>query len=152
VDVQVASTVRHEWSLDDGRRLFVGRLAGMDEQLQGLLTAWWGKPHPTNSIHGDFCMRMFGSAKSDDSEISGKLYLKTIVLAALSVSTAAFGADWEMRVTDNAAMEISHSQVPIVKADYCFWGAKWNYAGVKAQMGESQGSDRTFPATSRRSV
>ncbi len=70
--------------------------------------------------------------------------MKTIVLVAVSVSTAVFGADWEMRVTDNAAVEISHSQVPIVKADYCFWGTKWSYAGAKVQMGQSRGSDKTF--------
>ena len=89
-------------------------------------------------------MRMFGSVKSDNIKISGKLHLKTVILAAVSVSTAVFGANWEMRVTENAAMEISHSQVPIVKADYCFWGAKWSYAGTKAQLRESQGSDKTF--------
>ncbi len=89
-------------------------------------------------------MRMFGCAKTADRVGSAKLRLVTILVAAVFLSAPVFGADWEMRVTDNAAVEISHLQVPIVKADYCFWGAKWSYAGAKAQMGEPQGSDRAF--------
>ncbi|MHC4582388.1 MAG: glycoside hydrolase 5 family protein, partial [Planctomycetota bacterium] len=71
-----------------------------------------------------------------------RLYLGTILVVLISAPV--FGADWEMRVTDDAGLEISHLQTPIVKADYCFWGAKWKYAGANMQMGQPHGSDKTF--------
>jgi len=89
-------------------------------------------------------MRLSVHVKTADRADSKRLYLETILVAVLFLSVPASGADWEMRVTDDAAVEISHSQVPIVKADYCFWGTKWSYAGAKAQMGQSRGSDKTF--------
>lgn len=89
-------------------------------------------------------MGTFEAEESINRTVLGKLHSGMILAAVVFLSTAVFGADWEMRVTDNAALEITHSQVPIVKADYCFWGKKWNYAGAKAQMGESEGGARTF--------
>jgi hypothetical protein len=88
-------------------------------------------------------MQMSRSVRAAKRAASAKLRLGIILVVAF-LSAPAFSADWEMRVTDNAAMEISHLQVPIVGADYCFWGAKWSYAGAKAQMNESLGSDKTF--------
>ncbi|MHC4300850.1 MAG: glycoside hydrolase 5 family protein, partial [Planctomycetota bacterium] len=67
-----------------------------------------------------------------------------VLSVVVFLSATTFGADWEMRVTDNGGLEVSRSQVPIVRADYCFWGANWKYAGAKAQMGEPRGSDKTF--------
>ncbi len=89
-------------------------------------------------------MLSLGYARTADRAASEKLYLGTILVAVLFLSTTALGADWEMRVTDGAGLEISHSQVPIVKAVYCFWAKNWSYAGAKAQTGQSQGSDKTF--------
>ncbi len=89
-------------------------------------------------------MRLSGYAKTADRAGSGRLHLGTILVAAVFLSPPAFGADWEMRVTDDAAVEILRSQVPVVRASYCFWGEKWSWAGVKAQVGEPQGADETF--------
>jgi hypothetical protein len=89
-------------------------------------------------------MRFLGYAKIVDRVASAGPNLGTIVIAVAFLSAPAFGADWEMRVTDDAALEISRSQVPVVKASYCFWGQKWSYAGTKARIGESRGPDKTF--------
>ncbi|UCE47608.1 MAG: cellulase family glycosylhydrolase, partial [Phycisphaerales bacterium] len=89
-------------------------------------------------------MRLFGYAKSADSAASKRRLFGTILIAVVFLSGIAFGADWEMRVTDGAALEISHSKVPIVKADYCFWGSSWSWAAVKARIGEPKGGDKAF--------
>ena len=75
---------------------------------------------------------------------SAKPCLGTILVAVVFLSAPACGADWEMRVTDDAALEISHLQVPVVKASYCFWGERWSYASVKGRIGESRGPGKTF--------
>jgi len=89
-------------------------------------------------------MNMFYSVKTTKAAAIAKLYLGIILAVVVFLSGSAFGADWEMRVTDDAALEISCSQVPVVKASYCFWGEKWSYAGTKGQIGESCGPGKTF--------
>ncbi len=81
--------------------------------------------------------------KAAGRTVSKILSLSTVFIIVV-LSRAVLAADWDMRVTDDAAVEISRLQVPVVKANYCFWGANWNWAGVKMQMGKSQGSSKTF--------
>ncbi|HEC02318.1 MAG TPA: hypothetical protein ENI81_02180, partial [Phycisphaerales bacterium] len=54
-----------------------------------------------------------------------RLNLGAILAVFVLLSTPAFGAAWEMRVTGDGAMEISCSQVPVVQAGYRFWGQNW---------------------------
>jgi hypothetical protein len=72
------------------------------------------------------------------------LHFGAIFAAVVVISTAAVAADWEVQITDSASLTVRHLQVPVVQANYCFWGANWSWAGVKMQMGESQRSSRTF--------
>ena len=74
---------------------------------------------------------------------SSKSYLG-IILAAVAISVPAAAADWEMRATEDAAIEISHLQAPVVKAGYVFWGAEWDYAGAKMGLDMSNAADKTF--------
>ena len=89
-------------------------------------------------------MQLFCSVKTAKGTAIAKLYLGMILAAAVFLSGSTFGADWEMRVTEDAALEISCSQVPVVRASYRFWGQKWSYAGTKARIGESRGPGKTF--------
>jgi len=89
-------------------------------------------------------MQMFCPVKKDNRTAIAKLYLGMLLAVAVFLLGSTFGADWEMRVTDDAAMEISRSKVPVVQAGYRFWGQKWSYAGTKALIGESRGAGKTF--------
>jgi hypothetical protein len=40
------------------------------------------------------------------------------------------GADWTMTVEKNVTVVVRHHAVPVVAAQYCFWGANWAYAGA----------------------
>lgn len=81
---------------------------------------------------------------SSGSSAWRRLLAMTILAVVAVFPEAASGAAWEMRVTDGAALEISHLQVPVVQADYCFCGPKWSWAAVKARTGEPHGADKTF--------
>jgi len=57
----------------------------------------------------------------------------------LALAAAAPAADWEMAATNDAAVVVSLKKAPVVKASYCFWGAKWKYAGARIRLGPKQG-------------
>ncbi|MHC4496442.1 MAG: cellulase family glycosylhydrolase, partial [Planctomycetota bacterium] len=61
-------------------------------------------------------MRSFEYARTADRTASTRLRSGTILIAVMFLSAPVSGADWEMRVTDDAAMEISRLQVSVVGA------------------------------------
>jgi hypothetical protein len=71
-------------------------------------------------------------------------HVSAVVICVAIGSTSLGAFPWEMRINENASIEIRHQQTPVVKADYCFWGANWNWAGVKMRLTDSPGNRKTF--------
>lgn len=60
-----------------------------------------------------------------------------LLLALLAgVAAPAGAAEWEMRVTDDAAVTLLHRQAPVVTSHYVFWGADWKWAGASLRLGQ----------------
>jgi hypothetical protein len=59
-------------------------------------------------------------------------------------ASAAWAADWEVRVTPGASFEVLHRQVPVVRAAYGFWGANWKYAAASLHLEGSLAKGYTF--------
>lgn len=63
-------------------------------------------------------------------------------LAAAAAALAAgpvLAAGWEMKVSDEGAVEVLYEHAPLVTANYCFWGADWKWAGAAMKVGEADG-------------
>lgn len=76
--------------------------------------------------------------------VSSKSFLAAILIAVVLLSLPAAGADWEMRPTEDASIEIFHLHTPIITVNYCFWGINWSWADAKMTLGELQGGRQTF--------
>ena len=68
------------------------------------------------------------------------------IIGLLLALTASFahGAQWQARVTDDAAVEVLCDGVPVIRSNYVFWGPKWKWAGAEMNLGTSSKSGTTF--------
>ena len=61
------------------------------------------------------------------------------MLAAMVLGAAVAGkapaADWEMTTTGDGALAVLLKKAPVIQASYCFWGARWKYAGARVRIG-----------------
>ncbi|MHC4177915.1 MAG: glycoside hydrolase 5 family protein [Planctomycetota bacterium] len=73
-----------------------------------------------------------------------RLQSALILIATALAALPAAAADWEIRTTGDVALEISVRQVPVVKANYCFWAANWKYAAARLKLGEFKAGTQTF--------
>lgn len=64
------------------------------------------------------------------------------VVALLCGSLSA--VDWQVRVTEDAGIEVLKEGVPVVRSHYVFWGPQWKYAGADMKLGVSTGRGKTF--------
>ncbi|MGB2824393.1 MAG: hypothetical protein WBF17_25685, partial [Phycisphaerae bacterium] len=65
----------------------------------------------------------------------------TVVAGAallLALAAGVRAADWEMAAMNDGTVAVMLKKAPVVKASYCFWGAKWKYAGAKIGLGQKK--------------
>ena len=67
-----------------------------------------------------------------------------ILISAVFPLLPAAAADWQIRTTGDATLEISSRQVPVLTANYCFWAENWKYASARLRLGESNAAEQTF--------
>ncbi len=91
-----------------------------------IITGLWGSVSPS---------------ASNKSYLAVILVLLAIVLAPAVVAAA---ADWEVRVGDDASVEILCRQSPVVTANYAFWDADWKYAGAQMKLDASSTGPKLF--------
>jgi len=84
------------------------------------------------------------------SEVMGREMIGRVIgllgiCVGLVVSSPVAGAkDWQVRVADDATVEILCQGVPIVKSAYVFWGQNWGWADAQMKLGAGQADGWTF--------
>lgn len=79
------------------------------------------------------------------SEQEAVMRLLAVVLVGGSVclpTASAKAAAWEVRITDEAAVEVLCDQAPVVRSHYVFWGPQWKWAGAQIRLREAGGAEK----------
>ncbi len=64
-----------------------------------------------------------------------------VLCGAASVSSA---GEWQVRIGDDATVEILRQGVVVVESQYVFWGPQWSWAGVDMKLGASSANGRAI--------